>query len=134
MRVLTIDDDQRTAIKHLVNFARQPDAWYKPGRSRWIPGDNPQYVLHVDSYRCVFTYTLMLEGTVYRHLSLSVPGKAYPHPLATKIIADMFGFTGSREAAPDDPGFGPDWLLDMHEDENCIVVAQVVMEPGKAEA
>jgi hypothetical protein len=129
--MLTVDEDQKTAIKHLVNFAKQPEAWYIMGKSPWIPGDNPEYVLHVDSYRCVFTYTLDPDGNVYRHLSISVP-ENYPNPIAAFQIAAMFGFTGGQEEEGICTGAGDNWLMNVNEDEGCVVLAQLAAEPGKA--
>jgi hypothetical protein len=134
IRPLVISSEQREAIDHLVNFAKQPDMWYVAGKSRWIPGDNPPYVLHVDTYRCVFTYTLVHDGSVYRHLSISVSGEDYPHLLVVFSIASMFGFTGGKDAsgvvctAP-----GDDWIVRINTNEHCIVVAQLILHPGRAE-
>jgi len=132
IRPLNVNKEQQEAIDHLVRFARQPDAWFEAFRSRWIPGDNPQYVLHVDTYRCVFTYTLMPDGSVHRHLSVSVPD-AYPNPIAVFQLAVMFGFKGGKDQSGICCGPGDDWQIALNEQEHCVVVAQVAMLPGKGE-
>lgn len=134
IRPLLIDDTQRQAVKHLVEFAKNPDAWYIVGQSKWIPGDNIEYVLHLNSYRCVFTYTLVPNGSLYRHLSVSIPGKEYPHPIAVYQLAHMFGFTGGSVQHGICIGPSVNWAISVNRDERCTVVVELVSQsapPGK---
>jgi len=85
------------------------------------PGDNPSYVAQLGAYRCVFTFTHHDER-VLRHLSISVPSKKYPHPVAAFEIARMFGFTGYDDAMPMRPGDG--WAMNVDEREHCVVIVQ----------
>ena len=131
MRLLRITEENIEAAQHLVRFAADEENWFHAFKDKWIPGDRPEYVLHIDTFKCVFTYTVAPTGPMYRHLSVSVPGKVYPNPIAIKMIADMFGFTGSRPPqSQDDPGFGMDWVVDLDEGEGCVVVVQEIERPS----
>lgn len=129
MRMLTIDDAARAKIAAVLAHAEAHH--YCPPYGT-LPGDDPRFVAHLDTFRAVFSYT-HADGVVWRHLSLSVPGRKYPHPFAAYTIAQMFGFTGwdgrTVEPSPED------WGIDIHKLEHCIVMAQAVRaEISKAEA
>ena len=118
-RPLIIDDAAKAKVAKVVAYAM--DHPYRPGDP--TPGDNPNFVVMLDTYRCVFTFTRMADEKVYRHLSISVPSAKYPHPIAAFTIADLFGFTGyDLQAAPMRPGDG--WIMQVNENEHCIALAQ----------
>jgi len=126
MRPLVIDPSIESAAQRIVKYAESNE--YHPGKSETIPGDDPRHVLIIPlNYRCVFSITVDEDkGEKYRHLSISVPPRdKYPHQLAVREIAKLFGFTG----APKHPiekvnAFPEDWMCGMREDEHCIVLAQ----------
>jgi hypothetical protein len=92
LRPLVIDDAARAQASAIVSFAE----WhpFMPGRNATPPGDVPEHVgTFGDGYRAVFSFT-HVDGVVYRHLSVSVPGGLYPNPIAALMLADLFGFTG----------------------------------------
>ena len=125
MRLLTIDDAARNKVKAVVEFASQPINYFLTGaggRAGNVPGDDPRHVAELDAYRCVFTMTKSDQG-LFRHLSISVPGRNYPSPFAVCEIARLFGFTGWDGASGIEAMVGK-WLLDLHKDEHCVVVAQ----------
>jgi hypothetical protein len=94
---------------------------YKPGQTTTVPSDDPCFVLHIpDGFRCVFTYTAGNNGSLYRHLTVSVPGERYPSPEATVVIAQMFGFSKGLGAFE----IPQSWQMGMHKDEHCIVVVE----------
>ncbi len=118
-RMLTIGPEAQGKVDKVVAYAMEHQ--YLPGTSA-VPGNNPNFVAHLDTYRCVFTFTHR-DGKVYRHLTISVPPEGkYPHPTAAFEIARMFGFTGYDEAVPMRPGDG--WGVGMNEKENCIIIVQ----------
>jgi hypothetical protein len=72
----------------------------------------------------VFSFTRMPDSALFRQLTISVPSNTkYPNPIAAFEIAELFGFTG-RPEEPDRPGV--DWLVDINNDDHCIVLAQEV--------
>jgi hypothetical protein len=116
MSVLIIGEAQKEAARRLFEFAMRPENHYKPGPGVGVPGDDPNYVLQLFSYRCVFTITESASG-VYKHLSISVPAKdKLPHPAAVEEIAHLFGIKGSVD----------DWAskghVSPHANEHCVVV------------
>jgi hypothetical protein len=125
MRTLRIDDKARAKIARLVEHAKNHP--YRLGDP--VPGDNPDFVVHLDTYRCVFTFTVADapdDDFIFRHLSISVPAEGkYPHPMAAFTIATLFGFTGwdgITEAMPDSWAGGP------YEEDGCVILAQPLEE------
>lgn len=114
LRPLVISETERAAAHKLAEFAARPENHYKPGKTPFVPGDNPNYVLNLWSYRCVFTFTVDPKTRIFRHLSISVPSKDYPNPAAVEEIGRLFGFKGAFKS----------WMVDVNKDEHCIVVAQ----------
>jgi hypothetical protein len=89
-----------------------------------VPGADAHYVVELNTFRCVFSFTQIgPPGTLYRHLSVSIPGEKYPGPLAFYTIAELFGFTG-WDGESEEPA--KDWLLDLNRDEHCLVLAQKI--------
>jgi hypothetical protein len=127
MSQLVINDKTRALVAGVLSYATSH--WYVPSQSKVVPGDDPGHVVRLNSYRCVFSFTLdQGSGKVYRHLSISVKGKGkYPHPFAAFSIADLFGFSGwdakSVEAKP------KDWLLNVNKKEHCIILVQEAWPP-----
>jgi|SRR5215475_10582682 len=119
MRALFIDDEARRKVDRVIAYAM--DHPFYPGKSP-TPGDIPGYVAFLNTYRCVFTFT-RTRGMIYRHLTISVPPEnKYPNPVAAFLIAQLFGFTGYNDKKPEVPG--PDWMMDIRDDENCIMIVQ----------
>lgn len=127
MSTLIVDQAE---VDALVAYARDPAHWYRPGPGATVPGDGSEHTLRMGQHRVVFTYTVatmtagsLKEGTVFRHLSISVPQipnfpDLYPSPDAVTEIAHAFGFTGALK----------DWLLSPVPFFPVIAVGQVVPE------
>jgi len=116
------DDQARAKARQIREFAEQPENWYLidgKDRESKTPGDDPRYVVHLNTYRCVFWITKELAG-FHRHLSISVPSSGLPHPYAAFMIAELFGFEGwdGKTLEP-----GPDWLIQANHAEHCVVFA-----------
>jgi hypothetical protein len=101
VRVLVDDDKAKAEVKRVLDFAQQPENYYKVGPGGFSlqkpPGDDPRHVAHlVDGFRCVFSLTRsIVEQKTYRHLTISIPSSPnLPNPYAAFMIAQMFGFTG----------------------------------------
>jgi hypothetical protein len=129
MRPLIIDAVARAKIAHLIEHAEEHH--YHAGVDP-TPGDNPAFVIHLDTYRVVFTFT-QSQGKLWRHLSISVPAEGkFPNPAAAFMIAQEFGFTGwdgrSVHRIPDG------WMCDMNTADNCIVLAQEVRDRDRSQA
>lgn len=122
MRALLIDDAARAKVAEVEEFAFKN--WYRPGKSETIPGDDERHLVMLNTYRCVFSYTLSPQDNLWRHLSISVPSEHYPNPFIVYTIAELFGFTGwnGQNVAPAPPG----WRVAINETERCIVLAQPV--------
>jgi len=119
MRALLIDDAAKAKVARVVAHAMSHI--YVPRRSP-IPGDDPNFVVNLDTYRCVFTFT-RIDGKLYRHLTISIPRpNIYPNPIAAFHIAVLFGFTGYNENDPEKPGV--DWMMDVKRDENAVMLVQ----------
>lgn len=129
MRFLELSPRVKSKADRVVAHARKREHWYVPGTNQIIPGGDRRHTLMLDSYRCVFSYTVSErpERVVYRHLSISVPSQSWPHPVAVKQIGRLFGFTGVAEEdlTADIP---PSWLVHINKDHptdgNCIVVVE----------
>lgn len=124
MRPLVIDADAKATAARVLAYAEQHH--YYPGQP--TPGDNPNFVAKLDTYRVVFTYT-HADEMVWRHLSVSIPSDKMPSPAAVFMIAALFGFTGWDERTIDRAPDG--WLLDVSTTEHCVVVAQPVRSEVK---
>jgi hypothetical protein len=120
MRPLLIDEVAKAKAARLRAYAEQPEHYYTPYVDS-APGDKPEFVIQLDTYKVVFTITKSpSDGALVRHLSVSIPAKGYANPVAVFAIADLLGFTGWNGADK----AGKDWTVGMHETEHCIVVAQ----------
>lgn len=114
LRILVIGDEVKERAAALVAFASLEENHYCPSPDVKPPGDDPRYVLWVNSFRCVFSVTV-LGGKTWRHLSISVEGgTALPHPAMAEEMARLFGFTGTL----------PDWSVATHTDPLCVVMAE----------
>lgn len=121
LRPLIIDAEAKAkAARVIAHAAAHP---FHPGVGP-TPGDDPRFVAHLNTYRCVFTFT-HAEGKVFRHLSVSIPSAGlFPHPAAILTIATLFGFTGWDERTIDH--MPKDWMLDLNEVDGCAQVAQII--------
>jgi hypothetical protein len=128
MRPLVVDDIARSKVKRVLDHAQDRRNWYRPGKDARVPGDDPRFVAHLDTYRCVFTITDSPDG-VFRHLSISIPAALkYPNVFAAFTIAEMFGFTGWDGTSVDLP---PNWMARVSTEEHCIVMGQPYLVPEK---
>jgi len=121
LRPLVIDERAISEAARVVGYAK--DRPHHPGLDP-TPGDNPNFVAHLDTYRVVFTFD-RYEGRLYRHVSVSIPedGK-YPNPIAVFHIAELFGFTGYKTLRAHTPA--QDWMVDLNEGEQSVHVIQEV--------
>ena len=124
MRPFIITPQKKQAIRELVSFAAKKENWFSE-TATWSPGDRPSYVIELDTFRVVFTYS-KIGFMVYRHISISVPGKGnYPNPYVAYTISHLFGFTGGRV---EDEDFvtapGPNWQMRIDKQHQCIEFIQ----------
>jgi hypothetical protein len=131
MRGLLLNDEVTKRIKDQVAWAERQENWYRPQKDKEPPGDNPAYVLMIEmGFRVVYTHTV-IEDHHYRHLSISVEGTKYPHPIAAWTIATLFGFTGGVEEHEMTTEPGKDWLMQVRQEERCVVIAQEIPYQGE---
>lgn len=97
VRPLVIDDEAKAIAARVIAHAEAHPYHPRPGSTP--PGDDPNFVAKLGTYRAVFTITHS-DRMVFRHLSISVPGKGFPNPLAVMLIGELFGFTGIETAPP----------------------------------
>lgn len=107
MRALVIDDDARKMATIVVSHAERHPISEETMKKRIADpagtdmdavGNDPAHVCIIPmGFRCVFSIEWQKVG-MCRHLSISVdvPGRV-PHPAAVDMIAELFGFTGSRD-------------------------------------
>jgi len=107
MQALIIDDEFKSRISQLREFASRPENLYKPGPGAACPGDNPNFVVKSGTIRIVFSLT-SFEDTdrpptftgedIYRHVSISANNqRSAPHPILVREILNLLGFVGSLE-------------------------------------
>lgn len=125
LRPLQIGPEERQQIAHLVGFARDPVHWFTPAliAQQFVPGDHPEYVLTLHTYRCVFTWTQADQGTIFRQLSVSVPGGKLPNIYAVFTLATAFGLTG-WQMHPNGKQPPADWMV--HPGLWSVAVAQKI--------
>lgn len=123
MRPLVLDDVTKSRVQAVREFAERTENIYFPSPNAAIPGNNPNFVAQLDTYRCVFTITAY-EDKRLRHLSISVPSKDFPNPISVFTIAGLFGFTGGKVESDITVAPGPDWQVAIDKEQHCIVVAQ----------
>lgn len=124
MRALVIDDEAKGKAAAVMAYARAHI--YDPSEHQLVPGDNPRYVCHLNTYRCVFTYTRdPKSGKLYRHLSISVPSNQYPNLISAAAIAGLFEFSGADLGVEKQLANGR-WLLHVEKkhEPHCIVLAE----------
>jgi hypothetical protein len=113
---LLLSGDGQARAHEVALYAAQPAHWYRPGVTSFVPGDRPEYVARIDSYRCVFTYTVA-EGSLWRHLSISLSSRAagkLPSPIPAWTIASWFGFSGGivAEGFPEGTAAPPECIIE----------------------
>ncbi len=132
-RPLMIDDRTMAAASKVREYAEKREHWYvvdahMHGKTK-CPGDMPEHTVIISTYRCVFSYTRIATGQVYRHLSISVPVKGkYPNPVSAYALAQLFGFTGWDLDTWDGRSqeFPADWSVGKNAKQQCIVMAQII--------
>ena len=125
-RLLVLSPEQKKAVGELVAFASQRENWFDPRKDKWVPGDRPEYTIQLESYRCCFTYDVQKDGNIYRHVSVSVSGNAWPNEIAVFTICTMFGFTGGKTQGDVTVWLGKDWIVQMEKEAQAINVLQKV--------
>jgi hypothetical protein len=122
VRPLVINDKAKAAVAEVVAHAMDEQNYYEPGISNQPPGDDPRHVVLLNTYRCVFSITKAPDGSLFRHLSVSVPAKGkYPNEFAVLAIADLFGFVPKWDGKS---RFPDGWIIGPNKDDECVVVAQ----------
>jgi len=121
VRALVIDAYARKQVERVLAHALDPRHWYRPGKDSRIPGNDPHFVVHLNTYRCVFTISKSNQGLAYRQLSISIPSENLPNIFAALTIAELFGFTGWDGKSQDLP---LSWMAHVSTAEHCIVLAQ----------
>jgi len=125
MSVLDLNEAKRRT-QEITAFAERPENWYHVGKSPWIPGRRPEFVLVSFTVRAVFSWTAD-DGEVYRHLSVSNVGPKYPNPVVIWTLAHYFGFQGAKvdeQGIVHDPS--PSWGVDLNENDRCITVLEKI--------
>lgn len=120
MRALMIDDNAHATAARMKAFAEMNH--YRVGSDAPIPGDVPGHVGMFGSYRAVLSITHM-DGGIFRHITVSVPGGMLPHPIAVFILADLLGLTGWNETMSHNAP--PDWLVGLDGAHRAAAVAPI---------
>lgn len=131
MSILVINNDTKELVRRVIEYAQAPRNHYfirEGGQSyQKPPGDNPNHVAYLYSYRCVFSIShTKADGKTWRHLSISVQQKGkFPAPIVAFTIAQMFGFTGWDGHSEKPP---QDWAGMANKEENAVVLFQEYKE------
>lgn len=131
MRPLFIEEVAKAKAARVREYAENKDHWYRVGGP--VPGDIPEHVCVIDTYRCVFSITEALlngEKQLFRHFSVSVPdaGKL-PNPVAVWALASLFGFSGWDKSVKLEPPAG--WQVAVSTAGDCVIVAQIYAPEGE---
>lgn len=122
MRMLVINDEVKAKAARIIEHANLFP--YYPGKS--IPGDHPNHVGMFNSYRVVYSLTVV-GGVAHRHLSISLPDARPPHvfpnPMAVFTIADLFGFTGWDHKSETPP---ETWAMEIDREHPTVILLQII--------
>lgn len=132
MQIVILGTKERKDIERIVKRSRRRDNWYRPNvLGSAPPRTNPQHCCQIGTHRCVFSYSVQSStGKVFRHLSISVKERGLaPAPIAVKVIAQRFGFTGlTEDMLQTTARFPESWQIktqfDHPVDDPCIVVLE----------
>src|ERR1041384_2538639 len=80
MRALVVDDEAKAKVQGVLDYALDPAHFYRPRKDARVPGDDHHFVVHLNSYRCVFTITEDSAQRLWRHLTISIPSIDYSSP------------------------------------------------------
>ncbi len=130
MGILLLGPERERELRDLAAEAAKEENWFRIGISDFVPGNLPKYTRILETYRLVFTITVLPDGEKLRHMSFSSPGDTYPNPMVTFQVASLLGFTGAPMYKGFIPEPGPDWGIRIDEDEHCIVLTQPIAEGG----
>ena len=120
LRALVLDDEAKAKVAKIKAYAEAHP--YVPGPHAVIPGENPNCWGMFNSYKVVFSITKS-DGMDWRHLSMSIPGGKYPHPLAVFSMCELFGFTGWDGKSIEMP---PGWAGKTEKrPTKCVVIVQM---------
>lgn len=121
LRPLIIDDALKFEIDRIKCNAEAHH--YIPGPGVGPPGDDHRFTFTTDfGYKFVFTLTES-DDVLWRHFSISVPGRRLPNQIVTFTVAELFGFTG-WDGVSDKPG--ADWMIKIEDPPYAVVMAQLV--------
>jgi hypothetical protein len=116
-----IDDEARAKVAKVVEFAHTH--LYQPRVSGPAPGEVPELVAELNSFHCVFSFTVDDQGNLHRHLSISVPGEHFPHPILVAEIAGLYGFTGWEAGLEAQVKSGA-WRANVNRHDHCVALAE----------
>jgi hypothetical protein len=122
MRGLVIDEEVRGRVQRVLAYAEQNV--YHPRKGR-LPGNDARLVLQLNTYCCVFSYTMdQSTGDLYRHLSISIPREGYmAHPVVVAELAGLYGFSGHEQGVEARLANGA-WLINVNKQDHCIVLGE----------
>lgn len=104
MRLLVINDEVRSTIKKLIEYAEShqyslDDLLDIKNKQLSVAGDEPEFSCEIpDGFRVVYTIENQPMGKV-RHISISISGEKgkLPNPAAVEMIISEFGFKNKLE-------------------------------------
>lgn len=125
---MMIGPEQRKQIEQAIAYAK--DHFFVIDDNMPVgppPGSDFHHVVFIPvGYRCVFSFTLVDGKDLFRQLSVSIDKIGlYPSPQSVFEIATEFGFIGY----PGGDVPGKDWIGDVVQVDNCVVLAQKVDKP-----
>jgi hypothetical protein len=123
-RFLTLSDENKDKVDIVIAYAMS-HPYILDAPNAVSPGDIPGHCCFLDTYHCVFSFTVS-HGQNYRHLSISIPitGR-FPNMIAATIIAGWFGFSKPEEGIEARSKSGA-WIVGPNPKENCIVIAEKI--------
>jgi hypothetical protein len=94
VKILVLDVPAvRKSIRRVVSYANTPEHWVREDDAT-PPNLSEHACLVPINYQCTY-FVLFVDGSAFRHLSVSTPGVAtVPDPVAMERLAELFGFSG----------------------------------------
>lgn len=122
MNFLPVTEELKEQVRRVVEYATASCNHYDVASGQKPPQENPNHVIQIHLYRCLFSISIDPENKAWRHLQISVAQKGqFVAPVVALTIASMFGFTGWDGRSPKPPR---DWAGTVDKEANAVLLFQ----------
>lgn len=119
---LPITEEMHALVRRVLEYALAERNYFQPTAKLPAPFNNPNHVVQLHQYRCVFAIT-RTDGKIWRHLTIGTEEKGrFVAPIVLFTLAQMlFGFTGWNGRSEQPPR---EWGAVADKERNCVVLVQ----------